>query len=295
MTTDTTGAGKSKPSGGLAQRVISAVILAPVVLGILWYGSWPFLVFMLLSTCIAVKEWFGMTYHGGAAGKPCHAPAASIASVIASLGVIALATGQGAGAGLILIAALSLPFGLWLRTRKACVHPGRSIFGVLYIGAAMTLMTWLRGDDAAGLYALALVLLTVWGSDSFAYVAGRLIGGPKLAPKISPKKTWAGFVGSSAGAAVVAAAFACPQMMALAGVESAPGGLGYIGLAALGAVMGAVGQAGDLFISMLKRSYGVKDTGNLIPGHGGILDRVDALILVVILYAPLLALLGHGG
>ena len=148
------------------------------------------------------------------------------------------------------------------------------------------MMIWLRNGTAYGFYNMLTLLLLVWSSDSFAYFTGRAIGGPKLAPKISPKKTWAGFWGSSVGAGVVLAGLACPWVLAQFDIETI-GHLSWAGYAALGFVLAMAGQAGDLFISIFKRHYGVKDTGSLIPGHGGILDRIDALLLVALLFGAI--------
>ena len=106
----------------------------------------------------------------------------------------------------------------------------------------------------------------MWASDSAAYFAGRLIGGPRLAPVISPNKTWAGSIGAMVGAAIAGAAAA----KLLVGAALAP--------VFLGMALSIVAQAGDLFKSALKRKYGLKDSGNLIPGHGGIIDRVDGAV-----------------
>ena len=159
-----------------------------------------------------------------------------------------------------------------------------TFFGMVYIIFSCALMAWIRGSDGAGLYNILTLLFIVWASDISAYFAGRAIGGPKLAPAISPKKTWAGFAGSSLGAALVAAGLACPRLISEFGVFTV-GDLSVLGYALMGAVLAAIGQVGDLFISIFKRRYNVKDTGSLIPGHGGVLDRIDALMLVAVAFS----------
>jgi phosphatidate cytidylyltransferase len=127
----------------------------------------------------------------------------------------------------------------------------------------------LRADEALGLTAVFFVFAVVWAADSAAYFAGRAIGGPRLAPAVSPNKTWAGLAG-----AVLAATIAGLVVAVVAGL---PG----LAIALLSAALAVTEQAGDLFESAAKRASGTKDTGSLIPGHGGVLDRVDGLIVAV--------------
>ena len=108
----------------------------------------------------------------------------------------------------------------------------------------------------------------VWATDTFAYFAGRMFGGPRLAPVLSPKKTWSGLIGGMVGAALVSSIYAATWFPT------------WISLAVVAAAMAVVAQIGDIFESALKRNYGVKDSGYLIPGHGGVLDRVDGLVAV---------------
>ncbi|MCK5517871.1 MAG: phosphatidate cytidylyltransferase [Alphaproteobacteria bacterium] len=164
------------------------------------------------------------------------------------------------------------------------------LFGIAYIGFSIGMMVWLRNFSDYGLYNTLTLLLIVWTSDIFAYFTGKTIGGPKLAPKISPKKTWAGFIGSSVGAGIVATGLTCPLALEKWDVTTI-GNMSWTGYAAMGFILAMFGQAGDLFISIVKRYYKVKDTGTLIPGHGGILDRIDALLLVALLFGILVILL----
>jgi len=165
------------------------------------------------------------------------------------------------------------------------------LLGMAYIGFSTGMMIWLRNVSDDGLYHMLTLLLIVWASDVSAYFSGRFIGGPKLAPTISPKKTWAGFFGSSVGAALVAALLASPWVLARFDAATV-GHMSWAGYAVMGFVLAMLGQVGDLFISVIKRRYGVKDTGTLIPGHGGILDRLDALLLAALAFGTLAKLLG---
>jgi phosphatidate cytidylyltransferase len=152
----------------------------------------------------------------------------------------------------------------------------RAAFGVIYVGAPCLTLIWAREAPVEGFAALIYLFAIVWSADVGAYLCGRLIGGPKLAPRVSPNKTWSGFVGGMIlGVAAGAAG------LALAGHPAFTGAV--VGLLTALAAIG-----GDLFESVLKRRFGVKDAGQMIPGHGGVLDRVDALMGAVLVYAVLL-------
>ena len=155
--------------------------------------------------------------------------------------------------------------------------------GVLYVGLPCVALIWLRGDGAAGRGNVLFLLLVVWASDIGAYAAGRLFGGPKLAPGISPGKTWTGALGGLASAMLVGEAAA--QVIAGATLGRAAG---------IAACLGVAAQVGDLFESWIKRRFGVKDSGRLIPGHGGLLDRMDGVLAAAPLAAVLSVLLGPG-
>ena len=131
----------------------------------------------------------------------------------------------------------------------------------------------MRLDPASGFAALMLVLLAVWATDIGGYFAGRLIGGPKLWPRVSPKKTWAGAIGGFVASLGVAGGFAAA-------------GLGkIIPLLRLGAILSIASQLGDLFESAVKRRFGVKDSSHIIPGHGGLMDRLDGFVAAIVLAA----------
>ncbi len=164
--------------------------------------------------------------------------------------------------------------------------------GLVYIMLSTTAILWiyahgrLYGDGSDGVYLILLLCSMVWATDIFAYFSGKTIGGAKMAPKISPNKTWAGLIGGMAGSAIVAMIFGLPKF-SIGLFSTTP--LYYMGL--MGAVLAVIGQVGDLIVSALKRKYNLKDTGNIIPGHGGVLDRIDGLLLVSLAFALIITIL----
>lgn len=156
------------------------------------------------------------------------------------------------------------------------------IAGLIYFALSFSLFTFLRIMDHNGLYFTMSLMLSVWAADTFAYIVGKNVGGPKMSPNISPKKTWSGMAGAVLGSAFCFA-FLMEIAKPLSGLipNSIDLSLSQLPLLLVyGGIMGYVGQAGDLLISLMKRKAGIKDSGNLIPGHGGILDRIDSLLLV---------------
>jgi phosphatidate cytidylyltransferase len=163
-------------------------------------------------------------------------------------------------------------------------HKFELAFGLPYLGLAAVALPWLRADPEVGLRNTLFVLAIVWASDIGAYMVGRLVGGPKLAPKISPGKTWSGAIGGLISAVLggtAVAACVSPEISAFHVI-------------APGIVLGVISQAGDLLESALKRHFGVKDSGRIIPGHGGLLDRLDALLAVAPAAALLALTVGRG-
>ncbi len=151
-----------------------------------------------------------------------------------------------------------------------------SAAGVYYAGFPAIALIWIRSDAAYGWLAILYLFAIVWTTDSAAYLFGRWIGGPKLAPRISPKKTWAGLIGGALSAGIAGLVFA-----QVAGREFS----GWLGVLAIGLALMA--QLGDLGESAMKRLFGIKDSSGLIPGHGGVLDRIDGLIFAAIAAALL--------
>lgn len=276
---------ESKMDSSLKLRIKSALIFVPAVLLVLWAGSYPFAVMMAAGAVVAAFEWSRMVLTGK------HPPRLLTRLAAGSCGLAVLFCGlltdnlgyvKNPVLGFWFLLALCFPIYAYNFTHKG-PKLRQLVFGLLYIGFSMNVMVWLRNGSPDGLYHMLTLMFIVWASDTCAYFSGKAIGGPKLAPRISPKKTWAGFLGSSIGAGFVAAGLASSWVLTTFNVHTI-GDMGQAAYFALGFVLAMFGQAGDLFISIFKRFYGVKDTGTLIPGHGGILDRIDALLLVALLF-----------
>ncbi|SDS13551.1 phosphatidate cytidylyltransferase [Bradyrhizobium canariense] len=245
----------------LLLRIIAALVLAPAAMALAYLGGWFWTALVTLAAVGLYVEWLAII--GEAHRKP----------VVAS-GVIALALGAWSLAlGRIEALLIALVLGL---LAVGLLSPERRIWaaaGFGYAAAAELASILVRLDPTRGFSALILILLVVWATDIGGYFAGRRIGGPKLWPRVSPNKTWAGAVGGFAASIVVAAGFAAC-------------GLGRTGpLLLLGAVLSIASQLGDLFESAVKRRFGVKDSSHIIPGHGGVLDRLDGFVAAVVLAA----------
>ncbi len=245
--------------------MISAAVLAPLALAMVWIGGWALAAFIALAALMMGREWSRLS----ALQPPSLAPAALAAVTLAAIVLAALGAWTWATALLTLASTAALSWGL---VRRPLAWLGA---GILYIGLPCLALLWLRALPAWGLETLVWVLALVWAVDTGAYFAGRAIGGPRLAPRISPSKTWAGLGGGVAVALVVGAAAAL-----LSGARVLPLVLVSGGLA-------LVEQAGDLMESAIKRHFHVKDAGRLIPGHGGLMDRVDGLMAVLLAVAAL--------
>ncbi len=253
----------------LRLRIASSLVLAPPALVAAWLGRPWFDLLVALGGVLMAWEWGRLADHGATRG--CW--------LLVGVTVAVLATGLAPGGlalGVRLLAPAAIGLGIvgaWLGMRS----PALLGLGVAAIGAPCLALAWLRADPVDGRATLLWVLALVWATDIGAYAAGRGLGGPKLAPRISPNKTWAGLAGGVLAAAATGAGAA-----ALAGGSA-------LMVAPLSALLAIAAQGGDLGESLLKRHFGVKDSGNLIPGHGGILDRVDGLAAA----APLVALLNY--
>jgi phosphatidate cytidylyltransferase len=242
----------------LGVRAASAIVLIPIILWVNWLGSVWYAVLVGLMACFMAFEWVKLVH----AGTPVQL------AIYLAAAVVSVALPWMAGAWAAFMAILVLWAGSVLQRQIAGIpHSFWSAVGVPYIGLSALAVMILRGDPQFGLIAVYWLLFVVWGADTLAYFAGRLIGGPKLLPKISPKKTWAGLIGAVVGGILCSALFA-----KVAGLNT------LLWFCGIGAVLAIVEQAGDFFESALKRSVGVKDSSALIPGHGGMLDRVDGLV-----------------
>ena len=246
--------------GDLGLRLVSAAILGPAVIAAIALGSPLVELLVLLAAGLLAWEWAALC---GADRRP----AASAALLPAVLAVVLAAVFGRYELGLWLIPAGAAVGGLALAAFGAR-HPAWLALGVPYLALPCLTLLWLRLQHEAGGALVVWLLLVIWATDSGAYLAGRTIGGPKLAPSVSPKKTWAGLAGGALAAALVGAAGSLLEP-----------GYRLLPLALLGILLALLSQLGDLFESHVKRRFGVKDAGRLIPGHGGLLDRVDGLIV----------------
>jgi phosphatidate cytidylyltransferase len=244
-----------RPRSESLVRVGSALVLVPVVIGALALGGWPFVLLVALVSGIALWEWTSIT---GVA-----LPWLRVAALLVLIaGLIALALGRldWALAVIAIPALAALAAGL---SRRPFLWAG---LGLVYVAVPSAGIVLLRDAEPRGWAAVLFVLLVVWTTDTAAYVGGRSLGGPKLSPRISPKKTWSGALSGLGTAAVVGAIAA-----------SLTGAGGILPAFLLALLLSLATQAGDLFESGLKRRFGVKDSGAIIPGHGGVLDRIDGL------------------
>lgn len=244
----------------LALRIVSAAILAPFALLTAYLGRWPFALFWGVAAIAVLWEWVVLV------ASPsyrlmfsCCAGAVAIASFVGWLGrPIAALLMVGLGA---LAAAIFAP-------------PERRLWvtaGIGYAGAMLLAPTFLRADDVYGFVAIVLVFAIVWTTDILGYFAGRTFGGPKLLPAVSPKKTWSGAIAGTVGAMIVA-----PVVAGLFG------SFNKLTIVVIALVLSVLAQVGDLFESWVKRQFGAKDSGHLIPGHGGVMDRLDGFWAAVV-------------
>lgn len=261
----------------LGSRVVSATILIPLVLwAAILGGPTPFLILISAAVALLAIEWGGMT----APSAPVRVSTAVCGAVLAGVFLahrehmwLAWSGLLGGGVAAALVA------------RGVAERPANAAYGVFYIGVACVCLVWLRSMPQ-GQWWTGMLFVITWSADIAAYAVGNVLKGPKLWPRFSPNKTWSGFIGG-----LVAA-------MAVGGIMSALPWFTLNIFAAIGVGLagGLATMAGDLWESALKRRFGVKDSGDLIPGHGGLLDRVDGLLfaVVVISIARLVNHLGWG-
>lgn len=242
----------------LQLRVMSAVVMIVVVLALAWLGGVWFRALAALIGFAMLVEWMTMA---GWRDEKGHAVVCA-----AALAVVLVALVAGLSPWLVL-GALAVAVGAALVSSRFFGQGNWHAWGIVYAGFSAIALAGLRGDTDAGLLALLFLFAVVWVTDIAAYFVGRRFGGPKLAPSISPGKTWSGALGgalfgTAAGTIVVATAGLFDTWL----------------YSVLGFVLSVLSQAGDLFESWVKRRCGAKDSGNLIPGHGGVMDRVDGLV-----------------
>jgi len=268
-------AGTAPPTerSALRQRVVSALLLAPVPLVAAFFVPLWSLFVAAMATLMA-WEWARLCGRGRV--SRVGAATAGIAAAIVLVGAA-----WASMAALALLAVAVAATAVAAAFEKVCA-PAWLALGVAYVGLPCLALISIRSDPERGLATLLWVLALVWATDTGAYAAGRGIGGPKLAPRISPNKTWAGLLGGMVAAGLVG--LVTVIWLPVTSVSM---------IVLLSAGLAVVEQAGDLFESAVKRHFGVKDSGNLIPGHGGVLDRVDGLLAVILAVVGISWVLGH--
>ena len=249
------------PAAGRAHNLIlrvgSALVMAPLALGAAYYGGLIFLAFWTIAALVVLWEWVAMVC---AHDKT---PVFAISS-IAIVGTSLLWAFDRPVPALILISLGALG----VATLASRIRRTWCVGGLLYVGGLLLAPVALRADPTFGFFAILFLFAVVWSTDTGAYVAGRGLGGPKLMPRISPNKTWTGAVGG-----LLAGVCGGIAVAKFAGVDN----LMAIGLVAL--VLSMVSQAGDLGESAIKRQFNVKDASWIIPGHGGLMDRLDGFVV----------------
>lgn len=260
-TKDVPAAENESASRNLVMRVAVAAVLIPLAVAIAYAGGWLWAALVTAAAIGLFVEWLSVV---GLAS----AVALSIRGGVAlALGGICFALGRIDAA--LIVLGLGLISVLWTAPERR----GWAAAGFCYAAAAEIASVLLRLDPAKGFAALIFVLFIVWVTDSGGYFAGRGIGGPKLWPSVSPKKTWAGAIGGFAASLAVAIGFAAFDLG-----RTVP-------LLISAAILSVASQLGDLFESAVKRRFGVKDSSHIIPGHGGLMDRLDGFVAAVVLAA----------
>ena len=248
-------------------RVASALVLAGVALAAI-ASPWSFVLLVVVAGAIIAWEWGRLTRGGGLDGTfMMEAVSVAAIAILVALGRPDLA--------FVVLAAAAAAIGL---AGPGASTPVWSMAGLAYAALPAGALVWLRADQTLGAMAVLFLFAIAWTTDTASYAAGRLIGGPKLAPLISPKKTWSGFIVGSLVPSLIGYAFA-----------GALKDTSAWRLALVSVALALACQAGDLVESAVKRRFGAKDVSQLIPGHGGLLDRIDGLLLAAVL-AGLIAL-----
>jgi phosphatidate cytidylyltransferase len=251
----------SRHFDNLKWRIISGSVMAAIAFALAYAGPSSFAVLVLVVAMFITWEW-GRMVRGGATTDLAffvHAIAVTGAILLAGVGYAALGIAVLVTGAIILV---PLVFGRGARL---------SALGVFYVGLPAVSLLWLRLDEPDGLAAVLFIFAIVWMSDIAAYASGRLIGGPRLWPRVSPKKTWAGLAGALT-ASVLVALIAALML----------GNSSMVRLLLVGLGLGFVAQMGDLAESAMKRVFGLKDASDLIPGHGGFMDRMDSIVAAAV-------------
>jgi phosphatidate cytidylyltransferase len=281
-------------ASALPRRIAVAAVAIPIALGLVWLGGWPLVGGLATLAVLGVAEMFRLAQARGVRPLAPLGYLAALAAPVLAYGLsgppalrpsVVLFAGAGWVLAVMVDAVLRRP-----PDRGPLGAVTVTVFAPLYAGALPSFLIALRhagGHDRPAATALVfLPLVVVWACDSLAMAGGAAIGGPRFAPLISPKKTWAGTITGSLAATAAAPLYGW-LVLGPAGIEIGPGRLAVLGL-----VVSALGQVGDLAESLFKREAGVKDSGSFFPGHGGVLDRLDSLYWALPAAAALLAAYG---
>ncbi|HVW88583.1 MAG TPA: phosphatidate cytidylyltransferase [Gaiellaceae bacterium] len=241
-------------------RIVVAACLLPIVLGAVYLGGWWLFALATVAAMLALHEFWLM-----ARGLAPLAPAGYVGAVLALVGAELSGIDWMLGGALTTLALAFLLKAISAARAAATAAISGTLMGALWIGGGLSFLILLRSLPEHGRLAVFTVLIAVWAGDTLAYVGGRLVGRHKMAPSTSPGKTWEGFVFGTAATIFVAFVALYKQHFL-----SIPQSI------VLGVVLAVAGPLGDLFESLLKRDAGVKDSGTLLGGHGGVLDRLDA-------------------
>lgn len=259
---------ESRPASELLRRMASAVVLATLALAAVLLSPWSFLALVIVAAGLLLWEWGSATRGSGFDGTALiQVVSVTALTILVAFGRVDLGFFVvGAAAAVIAFSATDRPHALW------------ALAGLAYVALPAAAFIWLRSDPEFGLAAVLFVLVVAWTTDTASYVGGRGLGGPKLAPRVSPKKTWSGFIVGTLTPALVGYGFALYL-----------GGTSPWALALVAISLALACQMGDLLESAVKRHLGIKDMSQLIPGHGGLFDRIDSVLLAAVL-AALIAL-----
>ncbi len=260
--------------GSLQTRVLSALVLVPVAVAAAWLGGLAFAALCVLAGVLIGWEWAPLFYRDNEKKR-------QYLTLWIGSGVIA-AGGAALAAPVFLLPVLGTCYFaalIMIYVKEARTLPA---LGVVYAAFPVAALIIFRNDADLGLWGVIWLFAVVWSTDIAAYFTGKTLGGPRLSPRWSPNKTWSGLMGGVAAAALAGGIIAF-----------AIGNTSVVRLAALSGVMAIIAQMGDIFESSLKRRAGVKDSSSIIPGHGGVMDRLDGLITVSTL--ALLIGLARGG
>jgi len=263
-------AGLLSTTDNLGVRIISGVALSVGALALTYAGPLPFAALVTLFVAVMAWEWGRLACLSG------FDTAWAVQVGATALGTV-LAASACPGCALLAVVLGTLAVFVLRRFHLGTAQSWWSATGVYYVGLPSIALVWIRADPEYGWYAVLFIFITVWTTDTAAYIFGKLLGGPLLAPWISPKKTWAGFVGGL----ICATALGSITVLGLIGAET------WWPIIVLSGFLSIVAQIGDLGESVLKRLFGRKDSSGIIPGHGGVLDRVDGLVFAALTCAAL--------